>query len=141
MRGKSLLACAYVLASVLTASTPALAHGLIGKRFFPATLATDDPFVADELSLPTISYLKLRGTEDAPPTKQFDLSGELSKRLTPDLGVSLAGTLTILDPDEGSSVNGFQNLEVTGKYVFFKSAAHELLLSLGLSWEVGGTGS
>jgi len=133
----SLLAIVIVLGSVGGGH----AHGLIGKRFFPATLATDDPFVADELSLPTISYLKLRGTEDAPPTKQFDLSGELSKRLTPDLGVSLAGTLTILDPDEGSSVNGFQNLEVTGKYVFFKSAAHELLLSLGLSWEVGGTGS
>ena len=26
------------------------AHGFAGKRFFPATLATDDPFVADELS-------------------------------------------------------------------------------------------
>ena len=27
--------------------------GFAGKRFFPATLVTDDPFVADELSLPT----------------------------------------------------------------------------------------
>src|SRR6476646_5026684 len=34
---------------------PSGAHGFAGKRFFPATLATDDPFVADELSLPTLS--------------------------------------------------------------------------------------
>ena len=139
MRGNALFACAFML--WLVTSATAEAHGLIGKRFFPATLATDDPFVADELSLPTISYLKLRGSEEAPPTKQFDLSGELSKRLSPDLGVSVAGTFIILDPDGGSSVTGFDNLELAAKYVFFKSAEHELLVSLGLSWDVGGTGS
>jgi hypothetical protein len=141
MRGKSLFACALVLALSLATVPAVQAHGLIGKRFFPATLATDDPFVADELSLPTISYLKLRGSEDAPPTKQIDLSGELSKRLSPDLGISLGGTFTMLDPDEGSSVSGFDNLELSVKYVFFKNAPHELLLALGLSWDVGGTGT
>jgi hypothetical protein len=141
MRGKALFACALALALSLATLEPAQAHGLIGKRFFPATLATDDPFVADELSLPTISYLKLRGTADAPPTKQIDLSGELSKRLSPDLGISLAGTFTMLAPDEGSSVSGFNNLEVSAKYVFFKNAPHELLLAVGLGWDVGGTGS
>jgi len=54
MRGKALFACALALALSLTSVQVAQAHGLIGKRFFPATLATDDPFVADELSLPTI---------------------------------------------------------------------------------------
>ena len=141
MQGKTLFACALALALSLATFEAAQAHGLIGKRFFPATLATDDPFVADELSLPTISYLKLRGTEDAPPTKQISLSGELSKRLGPDLGVSLAGSFTMLDPDEGSSVSGFDNLEISAKYVFFKDAPHELLLALGLGWDVGGTGS
>jgi len=141
MRGNALFAFACALTLLLVTSATAEAHGLIGKRFFPATLATDDPFVADELSLPTISYLKLRGTEEASPTRQFDLSGELSKRLTPDLGVSVAGKFIILDPDGGSSVSGFDNLELAAKYVFFKNAAHELLLSLGLSWDVGGTGS
>jgi len=141
MRDNALFAFACAFMLWLVTSATAEAHGLIGKRFFPATLATDDPFVADELSLPTISYLKLRGSEEAPPTKQFDLSGELSKRLSPDLGVSVAGTFIILDPDGGSSVTGFDNLELAAKYVFFKSAEHELMLSLGLSWDVGGTGS
>ena len=39
---------------VLIAS-PAWGHGFVGQRFFPATLAVDDPFVADELSLPTFA--------------------------------------------------------------------------------------
>src|SRR4029079_6701794 len=40
----------YLLAAalVLGAAHGAWAHGLIGQRFFPATLAIDDPFVADE---------------------------------------------------------------------------------------------
>jgi hypothetical protein len=40
-------------AALLALSAPAFAHGFAGNRFFPATLATDDPFVANELSLPT----------------------------------------------------------------------------------------
>jgi hypothetical protein len=32
-------------------------------------------------------------------------------------------------------------MEVSLKYVFFKTAAHETLLSAGVSWDVGGTGS
>ena len=137
MQGKTLFACALALALSLATFEAAQAHGLIGKRFFPATLATDDPFVADELSLPTISYLKLRGTAEAPPTKQISLSGEFSKRLSPDLGISLAGSFTMLDPDEGSSVSGFDNLEISAKYVFLKNAPHELLLAGGLGWAIG----
>ena len=125
------------LAVVLTA-TAAQAHGLIGKRFFPATLGVDDPFVADELSLPTISHIKTPGDT---PTRETDISAEISKRLTPDLGVSLAGTYKILDADASPLLNGFDNMEVTLKYVFFKNAEHETLLSAGLSWDVGGTGS
>src|SRR3984893_4254869 len=33
----------------------ALAHGFAGDRFFPATILTDDPYVADEMSLPTVT--------------------------------------------------------------------------------------
>jgi hypothetical protein len=126
---------------VMAVAGHASAHGLIGQRFFPATLAIDDPFVADELSLPTILHIRNRGSEDSPPTLQTDLSGEFSKRLSPDLGLSLGGTYTLLDPIPGKSVSGFDNMEVSLKYVFWKSAEHETLLSAGVSWDVGGTGS
>ena len=129
-----------VLALLGTAS-PAWAHGLIGQRFFPATLKIDDPFVADELSLPTVSFMPFASSGGSPAFRQTDISAELSKRLSPDFGFSLAGDLTILDPDHGATQSGFDNMEVALKYVFWKSAARETLLSAGVSWDVGGTGS
>jgi hypothetical protein len=128
-------------AMVALAATIAEAHGMAGKRFFPATLAIDDPFVADELSLPTISHIKLRGDEESPPARETSINAEFSKRLSTDFGFSLGGTYKILDPDHGSQLTGFDNMEVSLKYVFFKSDEHETLLSMGVSWDVGGTGS
>jgi hypothetical protein len=117
------------------------AHGMIGQRFYPATLKIDDPFVADELSLPTVSFMPFNASEESPAFRQTDISGEFSKRLGPNLGFSLAGDLIILDPDHGPTQSGFDNMEVALKYVFFRNAAHETLISTGVSWDVGGTGS
>jgi len=130
-----------VIVVLLTSASGAGAHGMIGQRFFPATLAIDDPFVADELSLPTVSFMQFPRSEGAPAFRQTSISGEFSKRLSPDLGFSLAGDLTILDPDQGKTQSGFENMEISLKYVYWKSAEHETLLSAGVSWEVGGTGS
>jgi hypothetical protein len=130
-----------VIVALLTSATGAWAHGMIGQRFFPATLAIDDPFVADELSLPTVSFMQFPGSGDAPAFRQTNISGEFSKRLSPNLGFSLGGDLTILDPDHGKTQSGFENMEISLKYVYWKSAEHETLLSAGVSWEVGGTGS
>jgi hypothetical protein len=33
----------------------------VGARFFPATMAVDDPFAADELALPTATWFKADG--------------------------------------------------------------------------------
>jgi hypothetical protein len=130
-----------VIALVSGVAPRTWAHGLIGQRFLPATLAIDDPFVADELSLPTFSIMKFRGSSESPAFRQTDISGEFSKRLSPNLGLSLGGNFTILDPDGGKTESGFDNMEVALKYVFFRSAEHETLLSAGVSWDVGGTGS
>jgi hypothetical protein len=130
-----------ILTLLFGVAPPAWAHGLIGQRFFPATLAIDDPFVADELSLPTISFMRFGASGDNPAFRQTDISGEFSKRLSPNLGLTLGGNFTILDPDHGKTQSGFDNMEVSLKYVFFKSAQHETLLSAGVSWDVGGTGS
>src|SRR5262245_32681833 len=141
MRTRHCVALLWVIGLTMAAAGQASAHGLIGQRFFPATLTIDDPFVADELSLPTVLHIKNPGSEEGPPTLQTDVSGEISKRLSPNLGLSLGGAYTLLNPDPGNSVSGFDNMEVSLKYVFWKSAAHETLLSAGVSWDVGGTGS
>jgi len=138
MRTALLLACIVALGAL--APDPATAHGLAGKRFFPATLAVDDPFVADELSLPTVVHRKVPARGDEPATRETEVSAELAKRLTRDLGVSLEGELVTLDPERGPTRTGFGNLEVGVKYQLFLSAAHEAIVSLALGWEVGGTG-
>jgi len=116
----------------------AFGHGFAGARFFPATLSTDDPFVADELSLPTVSTIR---TPDDGGTRQADISVDISKRITPQFAIEIGETLTALNPHEGRAVNGFGNLELSGKYQFLKNDAHEAIVSLGLGVEIGGTGS
>ncbi|TMP96918.1 MAG: hypothetical protein E6L07_04000 [Verrucomicrobia bacterium] len=116
----------------------AYGHGFAGARFFPATLSTDDPFVADELSLPTVSTIE---APDDGGTRQTDISVDISKRITPQFAIEIGETLTALNPHEGRAVNGFGNLELSGKYQVLKNDAHEAIVSLGLGVEIGGTGS
>jgi hypothetical protein len=116
----------------------AIAHCLVGNRFFPATLVVDDPCVADEMSLPTIAVFN---NGDNPSAKELDISGEFSKRITEDFGVSVGSTWTRLRPPGGPTVSGFQNFETTFQYQLLKDAPHELALLAGLSVEWGGSGS
>jgi len=113
----------------LGAASRAFGHGFAGARFFPATLSTDDPFVADELSLPTINTIR---TTDDGGTRETDISVDIAKRITPQFGIEIGETLTVLNPHEGRAANGFGNLELGGKYQFLKSDAHEAIVSVGL---------
>jgi hypothetical protein len=123
------------------AATSARAHEIVGNRFFPATLAIDDPGVNDELALPTISLSK---TGDDRSFKQLDISAEFSKRITEDFAISFAPTWSRLYAPGGRAVNGargFQNLETTFKYRLFKNPEHEFVMSAGLEIEWGGSGA
>jgi len=113
------------------------AHGFAGARFFPATLSTDDPFVSDELSLPTVSTIR---TPDDGGTRETDISVDISKRITPEFAIEIGEALTALNPREGRAANGFGNLELGGKYQLLKNGEHEAIVSIGLGVEVGGTG-
>jgi hypothetical protein len=136
MRTSSLAALSVVAASAL--SSPAFAHCFVGARFLPATLATDDPCVADELSLPTISAF---GTGDVPSSSEVDISGEFSKRITDTIGVSIASTWSHITSPDMPTVHGFQNLETTIKWQLATLARHEFVMSAGLSIEWGGAGA
>jgi hypothetical protein len=119
-------------------ATPALAHGFAGKRFFPATITNDDPFVADELSLPTADWFK---NGERPAEGETDVSVEFSKRILDNLGISFEETWTHLDRRNEQNKSGFQNLETTLKYQFFTDAEHEAIVSAGLGVEWGDTGA
>jgi hypothetical protein len=112
-------------------------HGFAGARFFPATLSTDDPFVSDELSLPTVSTIR---TPDDGGTRETDISVDIAKRITPEFAIEIGDTFTTLNPQDGRAANGFGNLELGGKYQLLKNGEHEAIVSIGLGVEIGGTG-
>jgi len=129
------------LALVLLPFAGAAAHEIAGNRFFPATLTIDDPGVNDEFAVPTISWSK---SADDPPVKQLDFSGEYSRRITEAFAISVGPHWTRLyapGGPNGTGASGFQNLETTAKYRFFKDPVHELIMSVGLSVEWGGSGA
>jgi hypothetical protein len=127
-----------VCACEFGATSRIYAHGFAGARFFPATLSTDDPFVSDELSLPTVSTIR---TPDDGGTRETDISIDVSKRITPEFAIEIGDTFTALNPHDRRAANGFGNLELGGKYQLLKSGEHETIVSIGLGVEVGGTGS
>ena len=130
----------FALASfiALASTSNALAHCFVGPRFFPATLATDDPCVADEMSLPTVSWSK---TADMPPATEWDVSAELSKRITENFGVSVGQTWTQIRQPDGTLTSGFGNLETAFQYQVLKDRSHELAILAGLVDDWGHTGS
>ena len=128
------------LAFVLIAPTDGWAHGYAGKRFFPSTLAIEDPFVNDEMSL-IGGYFEEAGEGSFSGTRATEFEGEYTKTIFPLFGLSLGGGFAHLDPiGGGDSHSGFGNLEVGLKYQFLTSAAHEALMSFAVNAEVGGTG-
>ena len=133
------LACALALGAI--AIDDASAHGFVGKRFFPATLVTEDPFVADELSLPTISYRKVPGEGDGSAASVTEFSLDVSKRITENLGFGFGAVYKQVRPDGGDTQRGFDNLAASVKYQFYQDNAHESILSAGIDWDIGGSGS
>ncbi len=140
MPGNPWCSRAFALALLFVAlpCSQAFAHCFVGARFFPATLAVDDPCVADELSLPTIQWSR---TADMPPATEWDVSAELSKRITEDFGISIGETWTQIHQPGGFTMAGFADLETTLQYQLLKDGDHELAMMLGLIVDWGGTGA
>jgi hypothetical protein len=127
--------------AAMTALLPisnSFAHCFVGGRFLPATLNIDDPCVADELSLPTVSSFK---TGDDPSARQLDVSFEYSKRITDTFGISVGSTWSQIKPPGQPKVSGFQNLETTFKWQLLTLPQQEFVMSVGLSIEWGGSGA
>jgi hypothetical protein len=131
------------LACAISAIVPrlALAHGFVGQRFFPATIATDDPFVADELSLPTITSVRNSGSDEGPASRQTTIGIELSKRITQNFGISFGIAHERFSSVGQPAASGYDNAELGLKYQLYRNEAHESLVSAGLVWEIGGSGS
>jgi hypothetical protein len=131
-------AFAFSLLLVTLPLSPAFAHCFVGARFFPATLLIDDPCTADEMSLPTVSWSK---SGDVPPATEWDIEGEISKRITEDFGISIGEGWSQIRQPGSPTMAGFADLETTFQYQLSKDPTHETAMLLGLIVDWGNTGA
>jgi len=115
----------------------AFSHGFAGNRFFPATITTDDPFATSELSLPTFSEIRQPGQ---PPVKVFDLSADLSLLVLPRTALTIGDGYSIQKVADQRAQTGFDNADLHILYEFFENDKHEAITSIGLIWDIGGSG-
>jgi hypothetical protein len=119
--------------ALLCAAAPqfAHAHGVVGDRFFPATITSDDPFAADELALPTISL----------GNHEEDYEFEYTKSIIPHVSLSFGGGYINAHPPGDARTTGWENLEITPTWQFITDADSEFVASAAMSFEIGGSGS
>jgi hypothetical protein len=123
-----------VLAIILFAPASSWAHGFAGQRFFPTTFQVDDPFISDEFS---ILINRSKGAD----AKTTEIDIDYSKRIVPNFGLEFHEAYLHQRASDGSSANGWDNLGVGAKWQFLTNAPHELILSVGTDFDIGGTGA
>ena len=136
-----LRAFALTIFALFSPLSNAFAHCIVGARFFPAMIATDDPCVADEMSLPTWQYNSAN-----PSGREHDVEADFSKRITESFGITVQSTFTKVGPPAdagtmGPVAYGFQNLVTTAQFQLLKDAPHELALLGGVIFNLGNTGA
>ncbi len=115
----------------------ALAHGFAGDRFFPATILTDDPFVADEASLPTVTL----DPTQSDGSREFDLGSDLSSLITPSWDFTLSSDWAHIRTPGVGTQTGFQGLTTGTQYQLFINAPHEAMALAALDVTWGNTGN
>jgi hypothetical protein len=127
--------CRGLAAAAVAALLPgaeAMAHGFAGDRFFPATILTDDPFVADEASLPTVTLNPIQSDG----SRQLDLGSDLSALITPNWDFTLSSDWAHIHIPNMGTQTGFQGLTTGTQYQLFINAPHEAmaLAAMDVTW-------
>jgi hypothetical protein len=116
------------------------AHGLVGDRFFPPTLATDDPFAVDEFALPEYSFYRLPGN-GGPETQQMTVGTEFDKEIFPGFAIGVSDDYIVQRPTGGPTSSGWDQLTMGAKYQIWQNDPHEFIISAGIEADLGGTGN
>ncbi len=123
------------------ASSPAFAHAIAGDRVFPVTQTFDDPGMADEASIPTLSWQQQPSGNGQGTANQYNLGLEYDKRITENFGVVINWGAAALQVPHSPTAAGFQNLFVTLKDQIYVNPEHELLVSVGVQRELSHLGT
>jgi hypothetical protein len=91
-RARSLLAVLALAMAIVPLPPPrAAGQEVVGRRVFSDQLVISEPFVEDELSLPSIFHIRRPGLAGHSHTRSTEIEAEVKKRLTTNLELSLAG--------------------------------------------------
>jgi hypothetical protein len=104
-------------------------------RDFPKTLTLDEPGVDDELSLPTVQSVQGR-----PGGQDTDIAFEIDKRVTEQLQVQVNIGYRTLQAG-GERRYGWDDAQLTGKYVVLDNSSSETIVTLGATRAFGGSGA
>lgn len=94
----------------------------------------------DELSV-LLHSIETTGGAGGPRVRSTSLGVGVSKSILPGFGLQLDEEYAFVHIAGDGTASGFGNLAATLKYQFLTSDAHEMILSVGVSDEIGGTGS
>ena len=127
-RARLSLAAALVIAQ----TSSAFAHGFAGDRFFPATILTDDPFVASEISLPTFTL----DPTASDGSREFDIGPDLSMLITPNWDFTIGSDWQHIHSPGLPTVTGWGGLTTGTQYQLFINGPHEAmaLAALDVTW-------
>jgi hypothetical protein len=126
-----------VMLGLLLPAADATAHGFAGDRFFPATILTDDPFVASEASLPTVT---LNPTQ-SDGSRELDIGPDLSMLITPNWDFTIGSDWQHIRSPGMPTVTGWGGLNTGTQYQLFINAPHEAMALAGLNVNWANTGS
>lgn len=146
-RWSSIYSLVLGIAVVIALPTAGWAHGIVGKRWFPSTLAVEDPFVSDEASV-VVEHIR------DPHALETEIEMELTKRLSPNLAIGVGVTRSIIRPRGGEehheeedhhgesddTAHGWSNPEFMLRYQFIRDPMRELAATAALSVAPGGVG-
>src|SRR5215469_1961293 len=118
----------FLIIAVMLACIPSdlWAHGTVGQRKFIEPLFTEDANIKNELDLPRAEFLML------PDGSSRSFSASFEKALYPNRLSVVIEQSRVYRRVAGSTIAGFDDLEVGTKLALYRSAEHELVLTPAL---------
>jgi hypothetical protein len=122
---------------MIAISHAAQAHGIVGNRVFPGTLAFDDPAVMDELVL---AGANLKHPDEDADVSDSRIGWSFTRLLTSSVSIGFEGGW--MHRNWGAArQSGFDGTALTVKDLLYKNELHEVMISAGLGWGIGHSGA
>ena len=139
-RAAAAAAISLILVAVAPLGSGALAYTSAGDRLFPATILLPQISPGDEFYT-NIMDMPLEGGGIGTPNHQTNFNAVFAKTITDRLGVFVEETYTRLGTVGAGTLSGWQNFDMSLKYLTVLDLPHEFLFTIAVDREFGDTGA